>query len=124
MPDKNRSGNKGMVAALTLIVVIPFVVFLVVLTKPSTSTYSYVISPGTQEAIEEGREVPNQLPVRLDLEVGDTLEVTNNDSVAHTYTFLILRPGETGRYTFHNAGVFAAACTVAKHKEVTITVRE
>jgi len=113
-----------MMAALSLVVMIPLIVILVVLLRPSSTTYSYVISPGTQEALNKGEKVPNQLPLNLDLQVGDTLEVTNNDSVAHTYTFLILRPGETGRYTFHNAGVFTAACTVGEHEEVTITVRE
>lgn len=113
-----------MMAALFLVVIIPLVVILVVLLRPTSETYSFAISPGTQAALERGESVPNQLPVTLDLQVGDTLEVTNNDSVAHTYTFLILRPGETGRYTFHNAGVFKAACTVGEHKEVTITVRE
>lgn len=113
-----------MVAALSLVVIIPLIVIMVVLLKPSSTTYSFTISPGTQEALDNGEKVPNQLPISLDMKVGDTLEVTNNDSVAHTYTFLILRPGETGRYTFHNAGVFTAACTVGEHEEVTITVRE
>ncbi|MGA0117196.1 MAG: hypothetical protein ACO3JF_02275 [Ilumatobacteraceae bacterium] len=119
-----RSGNKGMMAALVLVVIIPLIVILVMMLRPSSTTYSFVISPGTQNAIDNGEKVPNQLPRSLDLKVGDTLEVTNNDSVAHTYTFLILRPGETGKYTFHNAGVFTAACTVGEHKEVSITVRE
>lgn len=113
-----------MVAALSLVVIIPLIVIMVVLLKSSSTTYSFTISPGTQEALDNGEKVPNQLPISLDMKVGDTLEVTNNDSVAHTYTFLILRPGETGRYTFHNAGVFTAACTVGEHEEVTITVRE
>jgi len=113
-----------MMAALALVVIIPFVLILVVLLRPTSETYSFVISPGTQAALASGKSVPNQLPITLDLQVGDTLEVTNNDTVAHTYTFLILRPGETGRYTFHNAGVFTASCTVGDHKEVTITVRE
>lgn len=113
-----------MMAALALVVIVPLIVILVVMLRPTSTTYSYVISPGTQEALSKGEKVPNQLPTRLDLKVGDTLEVTNKDSVAHTYTFLILRPGETGRYTFHNAGTFTAACTVGDHTEVTIAVRE
>ena len=114
----------GMMVALSLVVIIPMVVILVIMLKPSSTTYSFVISPGTQAALANGETVPNQLPITLQLSVGDTLEVTNNDSVAHTYTFLILRPGETGRYTFHNPGEFTASCTVGDHKEVTITVRE
>ena len=112
-----------MIAALSFAVIIPLIVVMVFVLRSSATTYSYTISPGTQEAITYSRPIPNALPLKLSLEVGDTLEVTNNDSSAHTYAFLILRPGETGRYTFHNSGVFTASCTVGDHEEVTITVR-
>lgn len=91
--------------------------------SPSTTTYEFTISPGTQQALTEGRTPKNPLPLSLSVEVGDTLTVTNNDTAPHTYTFLVLRPGETGTYTFRRVGVFKAACTVGDHDEVTITVR-
>lgn len=89
----------------------------------SSTTYEFSISPGTQQALAQGQLPPNPLPLSLSVEVGDTLKVTNNDTVPHTYTFLVLRPGETGTYTFRRAGVFKAACTVGEHDEVVITVK-
>jgi hypothetical protein len=119
-----KSGNAGMMTAILLVVLIPLIVLLVVLIRPNPTTYRYTIAKGTQAATEAGQTVANPLPTNLTVKVGDSIEVTNNDDAPHTYTFLVLRPGETGRYTFHNKGVFAGACTVGDHKDVTITVIE
>jgi plastocyanin len=81
-----------------------------------------VIVNGTQASLDKGIEPANPLPTELHVTVGDSIVVTNNDVVAHTYTFLVLRPGETGRYTFQRAGNFTATCTVRGHANVTITV--
>ena len=117
-----RSGSAGLTTAILLVVIIPLIVFLVILIRPNPTTYRYTIAKGTQAAREAGRAVANPLPTNLTVKVGDSIEVTNHDVAAHTYTFLVLRPGETGRYTFHNAGVFSGTCTVGDHKDVTITV--
>jgi plastocyanin len=84
--------------------------------------YSYTITKGTAAAVAAGSEVENPLPSELNVKVGDTLEVTNHDVATHTYTFLVLRAGETGRYTFKRTGVFEATCTVKGHETVMITV--
>ncbi len=111
-----------MMAAIAAIIVL--VIVILVVTRPQPTTYSFSISPGTADALRQGKTPPNQLPVELSLRIGDTLQITNNDSVGHTYAFLVLRPGETGRYTFRNSGTFTASCTVGIHEEVTITVTE
>jgi plastocyanin len=98
-------------------------IFVGIFARSSATTYEFSISPGTQQAVAEGRTPLNPLPLALSVEVGDTLKVTNNDTAPHTYTFLVLRPGETGTYTFRRAGVFKAACTVGEHDEVVITVK-
>ena len=95
---------------------------VVVATRTHHTVYSYTIDKGTGEAITQGATVAHPLPTELNVKVGDTLKVTNNDVIAHTYTFLVLRPGETGSYTFHRAGSFTASCTVSGHSTVTITV--
>jgi plastocyanin len=84
--------------------------------------YSYTITKGTAAAVAAGSEVENPLPSELNVKIGDTLEVTNHDVATHTYTFLVLRAGETGRYTFKRTGVFEATCTVKGHETVIITV--
>ena len=95
---------------------------IVLIGRPSHHVYSYTITKGTAAAVAAGSEVENPLPSELKVKVGDTLEVTNHDVATHTYTFLVLRAGETGRYTFKRTGVFEATCTVKGHETVIITV--
>ena len=112
----------GMIIALMGAVIIPVIVVILMMARPDPQTYRYSIAAGTQEAIAKGVAVPDPLPSELRLKVGDTIEVTNKDVVTHTYTFLIVKPGETGRYTFHNAGNFTAECSVGAHTDVSIIV--
>ena len=98
------------------------VLVIVLIGRPSHHVYSYTITKGTAAAVAAGSEVENPLPSELNVKVGDTLEVTNHDVATHTYTFLVLRAGETGRYTFKRTGVFEATCTVKGHETVMITV--
>lgn len=120
--EPHKGSGVGMIIALIGAVVIPLAVVLFFVMRPDPQTYTYSIAPGTQAAIEQGIAVPNPLPSELNLKVGDTIVVKNNDSAVHTYTFLLLKPGETGRYTFHNAGNFTVDCTVGDHARVTINV--
>jgi plastocyanin len=119
-----KSSNAGMKAAIFLVALIPLIVFLVLLTRPNATTYRFTIPKGTQAATESGQAVANPLPTNLTVKIGDSVEVINNDDAPHTYSFLVLRPGETGRYTFRNTGVFLGTCTVGDHKDVSITVIE
>ena len=105
-----------------MIVILPVVLVVVLMGRPSHHVYSYTITKGTAAAVVAGNDVANPLPSDLNVKVGDTLEVTNNDVATHTYTFLVLRPGETGRYTFKRTGIFEATCTVTGHETVIITV--
>jgi plastocyanin len=100
----------------------PLLLLALVLTRNTPQTQSFTIAEGTRAAIVAGKTPENALPSSLSLNVGDTLEITNNDTEAHTYAFIVLRPGETSRHTFRQAGVFIGACTVNDHEEVTITV--
>lgn len=120
---KKRS-NAGVVTAILLVLTIPLIVLFVFLVRPDPTTYRFTIANGTREAMDAERTVANPLPQALTLKVGDSIEVINNDIAPHTYAFLVLRPGETGRYTFRNIGVFTGTCTVGAHKDVSITVNE
>lgn len=86
------------------------------------TTYSYVIPDGASVLMADALDIPGGPPQTLTLELGDTLVIENRDSVGHTYGFLVLEPGETGRYTFKTKGTFKGACTFGAHKEVVITV--
>lgn len=113
-----------MIAAALAVVIIPLAVVILFMTRTSNETFSFTIANGTKVALDAGRTPPSPIPLHLTVSVGDTLEMTNNDVATHTYAFLVLKPGETGRYTFHNAGTFTASCTVGKHSTITITVKE
>lgn len=111
-----------LVAVLVLVVGFVAVVGVALSQTRKGVTYEYTIPRGTAAEQKRGVEVKNLPPAGLALNVNDTIRITNNDTVAHTYSFLVLRPGETGQYTFRNKGTFVGACTVGNHPQVTITV--
>jgi plastocyanin len=120
-PVSARS-RKVVIAAIIVAAITPIVLLAISFLGDDATTLRYVITSGTRAALNEGKAVPNALPSSLALKVGDTLEIVNEDSEAHTYAFLVLRPGETARYTFRQVGTFTGECTVNDHDEVTITV--
>lgn len=122
--SSSSRSRKYVIAAIVLAAMTPVVLLALVFFRNDATTYRFVITEGTRAALSEGRTVDNALPSQLTLAVGDTLEIVNQDSSAHTYAFLVLRPGETARYTFRQAGTYSGECTVNEHEEVTITVFE
>lgn len=116
---KNR---KLVIAAIVVAAITPILLLSLALAGRDSQTYRFVIAPGTRAALSEGRPVDNALPKSLSLQVGDSVEIVNQDSEAHTYAFMVLRPGETVRHTFRQVGTFIGECTVNEHEEVTITV--
>lgn len=119
---RRRPGATVAIAAGLLAIVVLFLVLVLVATRTEAIVHSYVIPAGTQEELKRGREPAGLPPYRLNVKVGDTLEVVNRDSVAHTYGFIVVSPGQTARYTFRRAGEFRGSCTVALHDSVIITV--
>ena len=72
-------------------------------------------------------------PSRVTINVGDTVEYVNQDSVAHTFTTMkgkapaqfdsgLIDPGKSWRYTFKTAGEYNIYCTAHPHKGAVITV--
>jgi plastocyanin len=126
MSKRSTSGwEKGIIASIAAMILIVAGVVLLAVTRSgsdSSQVYSYVIDEGTKELLEQGLTPPNQPPTDLNLRVGDTLEVINRDVSVHSYSFITVRPGETGRYTFKTPGTYIGACTIGEHTSVTITV--
>ena len=119
----NRGAGRlviGLLAAAVLATV-AFVTFSVV-SRVDPSVHSFTIAAGTREILDAGGTPETPPPLALKVRLGDTLEVTNNDTTVHTYAFLVLRPGETGRYVFRNRGIFSGQCTASDHGQITITV--
>lgn len=116
------SRRRGLIAAIIIAAITPVGLLALLLLPDSATTHRFVITAGTRAALSEGRIPDNAIPSQLTVTVGDTLEVVNQDSSAHTYAFMVLRPGETARHTFRQIGVFSGECTVNEHEKVTITV--
>jgi plastocyanin len=126
MTKRSMSGwEKAIIVSVAaMVVVVAGVIGFAVTRSDSNSSelYSFTIEAGTRVLLDQGQAPPNQPPTDLALQVGDTLEVINNDSAVHSYSFITVRPGETGRYTFKTPGTYIGACTIGAHTSVTITV--
>lgn len=122
VPQGSTNRRRGVIAAIIVAAVTPVALLALLLLPDSATTHRFVITAGTRAALSEGRIPDNAMPSELALKVGDTLEVVNQDSSAHTYAFMVLRPGETARHTFRQIGTFSGECTVNEHEKVTITV--
>ena len=129
LPDMSKrpmSGwEKGIIAAIAAMILVVGGVIGFALTRSDSDTskvYSYIIEDGTKAILDQGEVPPNQPPTDLNLNVGDTLEVINRDSAVHSYSFITVRPGETGTYTFKTPGTYVGACTIGAHTSVTIVV--
>lgn len=107
---------------LAMIVAFVAVVVTALVGADGGRTYSYVIPEGASVLMADALEIPGGPPQTMTLALGDTLVIENRDSVGHTYGFLVLEPGETGRYTFRTKGTFRGACTFGAHEEVVMTV--
>lgn len=126
MSRRPMSGwEKGIIAAIAVMMAVVAAVVIVAFSRSDSATattYSFTIEEGTKDLIEAGITPENQPPTDLNIRVGDTLEVVNNDSTVHSYSFITVRPGETGSYTFKTPGTYVGACTVGVHTSVTIVV--
>lgn len=117
--------EKAIIATLVAVTAAIVAVVVIAITRPDTDAgqkFSYVIEAGTKELLDAGETPPNQPPTDLSLKVGDTLEVINNDVAVHSYSFITVRPGETGSYVFKTPGTYVGVCTIGSHTSVTITV--
>lgn len=121
-PSKGAPGRTALVLLGVFVVAVGALLAFLVMRGGEPKVHAFVIEKGTRAILDAGGTPPNAPPTTLDVDLGDVLEVTNNDVVAHTYAFLVLRPGETGRYEFKNRGTFVGDCTASGQGQMTITV--
>lgn len=88
---------------------------------PSGTDHRFVIPAGTAERARAGEQV-EILPAVLDLEVGDSITLVNEDDVTQVTGFLTVRPGETVHYRFTRASTYSGACTLHPGGGITIHV--
>lgn len=86
--------------------------------------YEFIIPAGTAARIASGENVDDVLPGSPVFRVGDSIQITNEDSQPHFYGPFALRSTETVRWRFPSPGVFPGQCTVSSDRIVTLTVVE
>ena len=88
---------------------------------PEEPTFSYVIPAGSGEQIENGEPLAI-LPRELLTEVGETIQIVNQDDRAPFLGPWFVGPGETLRQRFVTEGVFEGTCSVHPSGEFTVVV--
>ena len=88
-----------------------------------TIDYSYTIPEGSGEAIDRGEPL-DILPQSLEVQVGEVLELVNQDDRGHLIGPFFVGAGETLRQRFNAPGSFIGACTVHPSGEFVLTVGE
>ena len=84
--------------------------------------YSYTIPAGTGDALDAGESV-EILPAELEVEVGEVIEITNEDDRGHLVGPFWVGRGETLRQRFASPGKFIGACTIHPGGELVLTVK-
>lgn len=75
------------------------------------NTLTYVIPAGTRARKLAGEEIA-VIPARIELTVGQTLVLRNEDDDAHVAGPFFVGPGEESSYTFTEPKVIAGDCTI------------
>lgn len=82
---------------------------------------AFVIPAGTGDAIDAGEPV-DILPERIALDVGDVIEIVNDDERNHLVGPFFVRAGETFRHRFSSPGEFEGECSVHPSGRVVVVV--
>lgn len=110
-----------LIGGVLLLVVVLGLGFVLLRGGSQPTQLTYVIPAGTGTRIDAGEQV-ELIPTQLDLKVGDSMVVTNQDSRTHVVGPFSVRAGETITYNFSRPSVYKGECTVHTGGEVTITV--
>jgi plastocyanin len=76
-----------------------------------TATFEYVIPAGAGEALDAGTPL-EILPAELQVNVGDTIRIENQDDRGHTVGPFFVGANETLTQRFSTPGEFEGVCTV------------
>jgi hypothetical protein len=85
--------------------------------------YQYTIPAGAGEALDAGEPL-EILPAELEVEVGEVIEIVNEDDRGHLVGPFFVGKGETLVQRFSSPGQFVGQCTVHPSGELTLTVAD
>ena len=86
------------------------------------ATYEFVIWAGAGEAIDAGEEV-ELVPPELDVRVGESIRIINEDDRGHTIGPFFVGAGETLTQEFFSPGQFEGVCSVHPSGRIVLNVR-
>ena len=89
----------------------------------AAADYDFVIPVGTGERIDAGERI-DILPAKLQVTVGESIRITNDDSRGHVVGVFYVGAGETLTQSFTAPGVLTGECTVHSSGVFTLTVVE
>ena len=85
------------------------------------ATFEYVIPVGAGEALDAGTPL-EILPAELQVNVGDTIRIENQDDRGHTVGPFFVGANETLTQRFSTPGEFEGVCTVHPSGELVLIV--
>ncbi len=85
------------------------------------ATYEYVIPLGAGEALDAGTPL-EILPGELEVRVGETIRIVNNDDRGHSVGPFFVGANETLTQQFSSPGEFVGICTVHPSGEFVLVV--
>lgn len=85
--------------------------------------FDYTIPEGTAYLIDIGED-PKIMPSTLDVRVGQTIRIVNDDVESHTIGTFYVLAGSTLTYRFQTAGVFEGVCSANPSETFVLTVTE
>lgn len=86
-----------------------------------TATLEYVIPAGAGEALDAGTPL-EILPAELEVQVGDTIRIENQDDRGHTVGPFFVGANETLSQRFSTPGEFEGVCTVHPSGQLVLIV--
>ncbi len=86
-----------------------------------TATYEFVIPAGAGEALDAGTPL-EILPGELDVRVGETIRIVNEDDRGHTVGPFFVGANETLTQRFSSPGEFVGVCSVHPSGEIVLVV--
>ena len=85
------------------------------------SDYVVEVAAGTGDRIDSGEEI-ELIPARVELDVGDTLVIVNDDDQVHQVGPYVVGPEQTLRQTFASPGTVEGLCSLHPSGQVEIVI--
>jgi len=89
--------------------------------ESAAADYEYLIPVGAGEALDAGEPL-EILPAELDVQVGESIRIVNDDDRGHTVGPFFVGANETLTYRFSSPGELVGVCTVHPSGEIVLTV--